>query len=84
MPVWMPIALIGGSIGAATLVAISLVVNRKKTSAVAPNTEVVSTLAKEGAEIVETVGKQGLDIVSKTIISHRQRTIKSRTNSHHT
>ncbi|MCS6265946.1 MAG: hypothetical protein H2174_00055 [Vampirovibrio sp.] len=71
MPVWMPIALIGGSIGAATLVAISLVVNRKKTSAVAPNTEVVSTLAKEGAEIVETVGKQGLDIVSKTITAEK-------------
>lgn len=64
MPVWMPIALIGGSIGAATLVAISLVVNRKKTSAVAPNTEVVTTLANEGAEIVETVGKQGLETIT--------------------
>ncbi|MCX5921533.1 MAG: hypothetical protein NTW61_09535 [Candidatus Melainabacteria bacterium] len=64
MPMWVPVALIGGSIGAATLVAISLVVNRKKTSAVAPNTEVVSTLANEGAEIVETVGKQGLETIT--------------------
>jgi hypothetical protein len=54
-----------------TLVAISLVVNRKKTSAVAPNTEVVTTLANEGAEIVETVGKQGFDRVSETITAEK-------------